>query len=98
MVDPVWPRCRPCRGLYGSARCTPGSVLSAPTPGCEPCQEGSPAGAAGVREGDLLHQVNGQDVKTLEDLNQAVKDRGGAVVLMIGREGQSFILSLSGGE
>lgn len=40
-----WPQCQPCRGLCGPARCTPGSFLSAPAPGCEPCQEGSPAGA-----------------------------------------------------
>ncbi len=55
---------------------------------------GSPAGGAGIREGDLLHQVNGRDVRNLEDLKKAMRDGGDSVVLMIGREGSTFIVAL----
>ena len=54
----------------------------------------SSARMAGIREGDLLLQVNGRDVKTLDDLNKAVQNSASSVVLMIGRDGNSFIVSL----
>ena len=57
----------------------------------------SPASAAGIREGDLLHQVNGRDIRTLDDLNKAVRGEDSSVVLMIEREGNTFIVSLKKG-
>ena len=54
----------------------------------------SPAGAAGIREGDLLHQVGGRNVRTLEDLSRAVRSGDDSVVLLIEREGNTFFVSL----
>lgn len=54
---------------------------------------GSPANRAGLRQGDLLRQVNGRTVRNQEDLERTLrKDR--PVVLMIEREGSTFIVSL----
>ncbi|MCR5346452.1 MAG: Do family serine endopeptidase [Fretibacterium sp.] len=54
----------------------------------------SPASTVGIREGDLLHQVNGRDVRTFDDLNKAMQDKSDSVVLMIERSGNTFIVSL----
>ena len=54
----------------------------------------SPAASAGLREGDLLLQVNGRDVKTLGDLDDAMHGVHKSVVLMIERESGTFIVSL----
>ena len=54
----------------------------------------SPASAAGLREGDLLIQVNGRDVRTLDDLEKALKNDRDMVVLMVEREGHSFFVPL----
>ena len=57
--------------------------------------QNSVAQNAGIREGDLLIQVNGRNVADLSDLRGAVTGDGKSVVLMVGRDGQTFIVSLS---
>ncbi|MBR0463794.1 MAG: Do family serine endopeptidase [Clostridia bacterium] len=47
-----------------------------------------------VREGDLLIEVNGQEVKAPEDLKKAVSNDD-AIVLMLEREGSSFFIMVS---
>jgi len=57
--------------------------------------QNSMAQNAGIREGDLLIQVNGRNVADLSDLKGAVNGDGKSVVLMVGRDGQTFIVSLN---
>ncbi len=52
-----------------------------------------PAAAAGVRPGDIILGVNGSPVKSVEDLRNAAKKRGGKVVaLLIQRENAQIFL------
>lgn len=55
----------------------------------------SAARTAGLRKGDILRQVNGRDVSTLDDLQEAAGSDGSSAVLMIERSGQTFIVSIS---
>lgn len=60
----------------------------------------SPAARAGLQPGDVIQQINGQPVKTADQLQQAV-DRstiGSDLPLEIGRNGRSFNLSVQPGE
>ncbi len=47
-----------------------------------------------VREGDLLIEVNGQEVKAPEDIKKAVGDES-SIVLMLEREGSTFFIMVS---
>jgi serine protease Do len=52
-----------------------------------------PAAAAGVRPGDIILGVNGSPVKSVEDLRNAAKKRGGKVVaLLIQRDNAQIFL------
>jgi serine protease Do len=52
-----------------------------------------PAAAAGVRRGDIILGVNGSAVKSIDDLKNAAKKRGGKVVaLLIQREGAQIFV------
>jgi serine protease Do len=52
-----------------------------------------PAAAAGVRPGDIILGVNGSPVKSVEDLKNAAKKRGGKVVaLLIQRDNAQIFL------
>jgi serine protease Do len=56
--------------------------------------EDSPARTAGVREGDLLLEVNGRKVTNLKELAGSVKRSGRSVALLIERDGRTFFVSL----
>lgn len=56
--------------------------------------DGSVAQAAGIREGDLLLQVNGRKVSDPSDVDKAVKKDSKSVVLLIERDGRTFFASL----
>jgi serine protease Do len=52
-----------------------------------------PAAAAGVQPGDIILGVNGSPVKSIDDLKNAAKKRGGKVVaLLIQRENAQIFL------
>ena len=48
-----------------------------------------------LREGDILREVNAQEIKTLDDLAKAVKTDDTALVLMIEREGSTYFIMVS---
>jgi serine protease Do len=54
----------------------------------------SPAQAAGVREGDLLLEVNGKKVSDLKQLDDSVKKSSNSIALLIERDGRTFFVSL----
>ena len=47
----------------------------------------------GVREGDLIVELNGQEVRTAADLTKAVGNDD-SIVLMIEREGSTYFLQV----
>jgi serine protease Do len=53
----------------------------------------SPAQSAGIREGDLLLEVNGKKVADLKQLDGAL-GKGKSIVLLIERDGRTFFTSL----
>ncbi|MDR2137926.1 MAG: Do family serine endopeptidase [Synergistaceae bacterium] len=55
---------------------------------------GSPAQLAGIREGDLILEVNGKKVNAPKDLSGVVKKGNKSVVLLIARGGRTFFASL----
>ncbi len=56
------------------------------------------AAAQGIREGDLLQEVNGFEVKTPEDISKAVDKNDKALIIMIEREGSTFIVQVTKSE
>lgn len=52
--------------------------------------QASPAALAGVRAGDLLIEINNQEIKNLNDLKKAVKPNDDVIILLIEREGGTF--------
>ena len=58
-------------------------------------ERNSKASADGeIREGDLLIEVNGTEVKTPEDIKKAVGEDE-SIVLMIEREGSTYFIMVS---
>jgi serine protease Do len=55
---------------------------------------GSPARVAGVREGDLLLEVNGKKISDPKQLDESVKKDGKSIALLIERDGRTFFVSL----
>jgi serine protease Do len=54
-----------------------------------------PAGAAGVQPGDVIEEVNGQDVRAMADVEAALaKSNAGRVRLRINRGGKSLNLEV----
>jgi S1-C subfamily serine protease len=51
--------------------------------------EGSPAARAGLREGDVIVELDGKPIRTVEDLYSVIRERepGQRVELMIVRDG-----------
>lgn len=57
----------------------------------------SPASKAGLRTGDVIQQINGQDVKTADDVQRAVDNSsiGVSVPVAVSRNGRSLTVSVS---
>lgn len=53
--------------------------------------QGSPAAEAGIRPGDLLAEVDQQEVKTLQDVRQAIKRWGRATHLFLIKRGEGYL-------
>ena len=58
-------------------------------------EQGSFAARAGIREGDLVLEVNGTKVSDVSDLNKAVGNKDNSLVLLLGRGGRTFFVSMS---
>jgi serine protease Do len=57
-------------------------------------QAGSPADDAGIEQGDVIMQVNRQDVKSLEDVKSAMtKGKNNSILLLINRGGQTLFVT-----
>ena len=59
--------------------------------------ENSPAQFAGIREGDLILEVNGRKVNDMPSLNSSLQKRSSSIVLLIDRDGKTFFVSLKPG-
>ena len=58
-------------------------------------QAGSPAEDAGIQEGDVILQVNRQDVKTAEEVKTSMaKAQASSVLLLVNRGGQNFFVTV----
>jgi serine protease Do/serine protease DegQ len=58
----------------------------------EKVEQGSPAWRAGLRRGDVIINVNREDVDTMQDLRAAVTGKNDALLLRINREGGVFFV------
>ncbi len=57
---------------------------------------GSPAADAGLREGDIIKQVNRKPVTSAEELRQAVRESGGRPALMlVERDGNNLFIAVA---
>lgn len=57
-------------------------------------QAGSPADDAGIAQGDVIMQVNRQDVKSIDDIKTAMtKSKNNSVLLLINRSGQTLFVT-----
>lgn len=62
-------------------------------------QAGSPADDAGIAQGDVIQQVNRQDVKTADDVKSAMtKSKNSSVLLLINRGGRTIFVTVNTGE
>ena len=59
-------------------------------------EEGSYAARGGIREGDILLEVNGIRLKNTADLEKAASGRGRSTVLLVWRDGRTFFVSIRG--
>ncbi len=68
---------------------TKGVVITNVTPG-------SAADDAGIHRGDLIKQIDGSDVKTIKDFDEAMKSvkSGGSVAFLLQRAGTSFFVAI----
>nr|WP_232211738.1 DegQ family serine endoprotease [Alcanivorax sp. DG881] len=55
-------------------------------------ERGSPAWRAGLRNGDVIINVNRQDVDTMDELRKAVNDKEAALLLRVNRNGGVFFV------
>lgn len=85
-LQPLTPQIAQQLGLKGI---TDGVVVS-------DVQEGSPAEDAGVVQGDVIMQINRQDVKTVDDVKTAItKSKNNSVLLLINREGRTIYITVN---
>ncbi|MCL2009812.1 MAG: Do family serine endopeptidase [Synergistaceae bacterium] len=56
--------------------------------------DGSPTQRLGLREGDVILEVNGKKVNELSDVDASAGKSGASVVLLIERDGRTFFVSL----
>lgn len=62
-------------------------------------QSGSPAEDAGIAQGDVIMQVNRQDVKTADDVKNAIaKNKNNSVLLLVNRQGRTTFVTVNIGE
>jgi S1-C subfamily serine protease len=63
-------------------------------------ERNSPAAAAGIRPGDVIQQINGQQVRSADDVQQAVENSqiGMTLPVEISRNGRNIKLSVRAGE
>ena len=59
--------------------------------------DGSVAQRAGLREGDILLEVNGSRLADPKDLEKMAQGRGNSTVLLVWRDGRTFFVSIRGG-
>lgn len=57
-------------------------------------QQGSRAAQAGIRSGDVIFRINNQNVRTLNDFNNAVKDDNQSAYFFINRNGERVIVMM----
>ncbi len=58
--------------------------------------DGSVAARGGIREGDILLEVNGVRLKSAADLEKVASKRGSSTVLLVWRDGRTFFVSIRG--
>jgi len=57
--------------------------------------EGSPAAQAGLREGDVIQEVNRGRVSSVSDFDRAVRNAGGGTtLLLVNRNGYTMYLAI----
>ena len=57
-------------------------------------QSGSPADEAGIQKGDVILQINRQDVKTIAEVKAATaKSKGNSVLILISRNGRTLFVT-----
>jgi serine protease Do len=61
-------------------------------------EEGSIAARGGIREGDILLEINGIRLKSLSDLEKAASSGRSSTVILVWREGRTFFVSVRGGK
>jgi serine protease Do len=54
----------------------------------------SPAAASGLREGDVIQQVNHQAVANADDFNKAMRHANGDSLLLVNRGGNKLFLAV----
>ncbi len=60
--------------------------------------DGSVAQRSGIREGDILLEVNGSRLTEPKDLEKMTPRKGSSTVLLVWREGRTFFVSIRGSE
>ena len=60
-------------------------------------ENGSVAQRSGLREGDILLEVNGARLADPKDLEKMAPGKGNSTVLLVWREGRTFFVSIRGG-
>jgi serine protease Do len=71
----------------GLSNRTKGAVVTSVDPA-------SPAASAGLKEGDVIQQVNRQPVANAEDFNRAIRKSGGESLLLVNRGGNKIFLAV----
>lgn len=85
-LQPLTPQIAQQLGLKGI---TDGVVVS-------DVKEGSPAEDAGIAQGDVILQINRQDVKTVDDVKTTIaKSKSNSVLLLINREGRTIYITVN---
>lgn len=62
-------------------------------------EHGSPADEAGIRKGDVIQEIDRQEIRNLNDFNRVISKLGvnDTVLLFINRGGKKFYLTVQGG-
>ena len=88
-VEPLTPELAQELGLEAG---TQGVVVDSADPA-------GPAGAAGIRRGDVIQEVNRQPVKSADELRAAIEKNGDKpALLLINRRGETAFLAVRPGQ